>query len=109
MFKKILSISCLVLGAASYFGSEYIEKQVVAGQKKIDKAQKQVDQTDKLFGMSEYTAPLGKGLKKSAQKQIDAGQKQVDYYSDLSDQLKLGGIVLMAIGLVTLPFAFRKK
>jgi hypothetical protein len=107
--KKILSLALLIVGAGSYCGSIYITEQVLEGQSQIDQAQKKVKQADSLFSLSPYTALLGKGITGSADKKIKAGQAEVDKYTALAGELKTGGIIALVLGVITLPFAFRKK
>lgn len=107
--KKILSILLLVLGGASYGGSVYIEKQVAAGNLKLQNAQKTLDQTDQILSLSPYSAPLGKGLKEASKGKIQEGQQQIAYYTDLASNLKIAGYVLAGLGLISIPFTFRKK
>ncbi len=107
--QKILGIALIVIGAGLLLFSDYIATQVAEGKLKIERAQSQVDTTESLFSVSKYTKPVGKTFTGSAQKRIDAGQSQVDYYEGLSNNLKIGGIVLIVIGAALLFIGRKKK
>jgi hypothetical protein len=107
--KKAFSILLFLLGIACYGGSLYIEDQVAQGKIKLKDAQKNIDQTDQMLSLSPYTAPLGRGLKEASKGKIDEGKQQINYYTDFSSKLKLAGYILMGLGAISIPFAFRKK
>ena len=107
--KKVLSISLLIIGAACYGFSIYIDDQVLQGQTQIKDAQKKVKQVDSLLSVSPYTKPVGEGIKEAAKGQIAKGQKEIAYYTDLSSNLKTGGMVTIILGSIMALFAFRKK
>lgn len=107
--KRILGIALIVIGAIMLFFSDYIAEQVAEGKLKIQSAQSQVDTADTLFKQSEFTKPVGKIFTGSAQKKINEGQAQVDYYEGLSNNLKIGGIVLIVIGVGVLFIGRKKK
>jgi hypothetical protein len=107
--KKALGIACVVVGAAMVCFSGYIASQVNAGKEQIQDAQGKVDTLDSVFSMSKYTKSVGKQITGSAQKRIDAGQADVDKYEALSKNLKIGGLIVVAIGAALLFFRRAKR
>jgi hypothetical protein len=107
--QKILGIALIIVGACMLFFSDYIAEQVSEGRMQIRSAQSQVDTADSLFSQSQYTKPIGKIFTGSAQKKIDAGRREADKYSELSQNLKIGGIILIIVGAAVLIFAKKKK
>lgn len=107
--KRILGIALIVIGAIMLFFSDYIAEQVAEGKLKISRAQSQVNTVDTLFNKSEATKPFGKVFTGAAQSKINEGQSQVDYYEGLSNNLKIGGIVLIVIGAGVLFIGRKKK
>lgn len=89
--------------------SDYIATQVAEGKMKIERAQGQVDTAESLFSLSKYTKPIGKTFTKGVQNKIDAGQRDVDKYESLSNNLKIGGIILIVIGAAVLIFGRKKR
>lgn len=106
--RSILGIAIIIIGAVMLLFSDYIAKQVAEGKLQIQSAQSQVNTVDTLFKKSDYTKPLGKVFTGSAQQKINEGQAQVDYYQNLSNKLKIGGIILIVVG-AGLLFISRKK
>ena|SRR5579871_3822167 len=109
---RILGIVILVAGIACLFFSNYITDQVNEGKIKIEKGQKTVDQSNKLFSLSPYSKPIGDQLGSSAQKKINEGKEQVSYYEQLAQTLKVSGIIGIIVGAGITIFSFigpRKK
>ena len=96
--KRSLGILLLVGGVALILFSMYISGQVTEGREKISNAQNQVDRGKKLFSLTPYTEPLGKGLTGAAQRKIDEGRQEADEYAQLADWLKIGGVVCIIAG-----------
>jgi uncharacterized membrane protein len=107
--KKIIGIAFIVVGAVMLFFSNYIAEQVASGRTQIEQGQSQVDTVDSLFSGSEYTKPIGKMFTGSAQRKIDAGQAEVDRYSTISNNLKIGGIILIIIGAAVLFIPMKRN
>ncbi len=100
MNRKNLGIVLILVGAIMLFSSNYIAGQVTEGKQELESGKRSVKTIDSVFSMSKYTDPVGKQITKSAQKKIDAGQSEIDKYEFISNALKIGGIVLMGIGVV---------
>lgn len=100
-----MAIVVFAIGIGMLFFSNYIQKEVAQGKKKISKAQSTVDAGNSLFSATPLTKELGKGVTGSVQKKIDAGQEDVDYYESLSHWLQIGGIAFMigGVGLFFIP------
>ncbi len=96
--KTIASIGLVVLGVATLLLSGYIAREVAAGRLQIMQGQKQIDTVDSVFSMSRYTKPFGKQLTGAGQKRIDAGEAEADKYERVSNQLRIGGIILIVLG-----------
>jgi uncharacterized protein YjeT (DUF2065 family) len=107
--KKIIGIALIVVGAVMLFFSNYIAEQVASGKMQIQEAQGKVDSADSLFSQTKYTKPIGNVFTGSAQKKIDAGQSEVNKYESMSNNLKIGGIVLILIGVIVLFVPMKRK
>jgi uncharacterized protein YjeT (DUF2065 family) len=107
--KKIIGIALIVVGAVMLFFSNYIAEQVASGRMQIQSAQGEVDSANSLFSTTKVTQPVGKMFTGSAQRRIDAGQSEVDRYQSMSNNLKIGGIILIVIGAGILFIPFGKK
>lgn len=107
--KKTVGLALIIIGAILLVFSDYIARQVAAGQARISSAQSQVDTVQSVFSHSQYTKPFGKTLTGGAQKKIDAGQQKVDQYSSISNMLKVGGIVLIIAGGYLFFFPIKRK
>ncbi|MES2273834.1 MAG: hypothetical protein V4487_06545 [Chlamydiota bacterium] len=97
--KRIFGILLLIGGIALFLFSNYISKQVTAGKAEISSAQSQVDQSNSLFSLNPVSKEVGKGLTGSAQRKIDAGNQEVNEYERLAGWLKIGGGILLIVGI----------
>jgi len=91
-----------------FFFSMNIMDQVGEGRARISSGQQQVDQTRGLFNFTPVTKEVGRGMTSSSQRRIDAGTSEADSYQQMANQLKIGGIVLIIVG-VGIFFWGRKK
>lgn len=96
---RILGVLLILVGIAAIGGSMYIFNQVAEGKVKIKKAESAVEKGNTLFSLSPVTKELGQSITDSAEKKIDAGKQQIEKYTELAGQLKIGGIVLIVIGV----------
>ncbi|PIS02704.1 MAG: hypothetical protein COT85_01350 [Chlamydiae bacterium CG10_big_fil_rev_8_21_14_0_10_42_34] len=107
--RKILGILSIIIGGAMLLFSDYIAEQVAEGRLQIRQGQQSVDTVDSLFSQSKYTKPFGQAFTGSAQRKIDAGKAEADKYETLSGQLKIGGIILIVVGIGLFFIGGRKK
>lgn len=97
--KNALFIVLALIGIGMFFFSMHIMGQVEAGRQQIYAGQRQVDQSQRLFNLTPVTKEVGKEFTGSAQKRIDAGSAEADYYQQMANWLKIGGIVLIIVGV----------
>ena len=96
--KQILGIILVIVGVVMLFVSNHIKNEVAAGRLQIIQGQRTVNQVNTLFSARPETQAVGKQVTGGAQRRIDEGQGQVDYYTNLANQLQMGGIVLIIVG-----------
>ncbi len=106
--RKTWGIICIILGATMLFFSHYISEQVASGRIEIQQGKRAVQSTESLFGASKYTKPIGEEVTRSGRQKISAGEHEIVKYTTISRNLKIGGIVLILIG-VGLIFMSRRK
>lgn len=107
--RRIWGIVCIIVGAVMLFFSHYIAEQVAQGKVQIRQGERAIKSTESVFGMSKYTKPIGKTLTSPGRRKIAAGEKEVTRYSEMSRNLKIGGIVLIVVGLGLIFIGKRKK
>ena len=105
---KITGLVVIIVGAALLLFSDYIAQEVAEGREQIQQGQQSVDTLDSLFSQSQYTKSVGKTFTGSAQKRIDRGNREVAKYGALSNQLQIGGIILIVVG-IGIFFFWKKK
>jgi len=110
-YKKILALVMLLGGIVMICISLYIKSEIEQGNLKISSAQSKVNQGNSLFSMSPYTKSMGQSMTGGAQKKINAGKAQIQYYTELAEQLQIGGIVLIVLsgGLFLISGKKKKK
>lgn len=96
--KQLIGVFIILIGCGLFGVSSYITAQVNEGKVEVSSAQRKVDQGKKLFGLSPYTKPVGKGLTDAAQKKIDAGEKDIAHYEAMAAALQIGGWVAVGLG-----------
>jgi len=96
--KRMAGIGSLVIGAALIVFSLVIKQKVREGQGQISSAEQSVQKGQGLFGSNPYTKPLGDNLVSGANKKIAAGKESIAYYTQLSNIMMVGGIVLVVLG-----------
>ena len=109
MMRKIIAICLFLMGLGAVGASMYIEKEVAAGQIKIQKAEKSVQQGDQLFSLNPVTKEIGRGIKESADKKIGEGKGLISQYTVLASQLKIGGWIVAVLGVVLFLFSRKRK
>ena len=107
--RRVLGIAVAVCGVVLIIVSFYIRGQVAQGTEEISNAKQKVSTVDKLFSVTPESKQLGKGITDPAQKRIQAGEQQISYYSQLSDKIQIGGIVLIIAGAVIIFYPNRKR
>jgi len=106
--KIILGIITILLGIAALGTSFYINHRVGEGREQIAEAQNKVQKGKELFSLNPLTEEVGKGLANMAQHKLDAAQEQTDYYEQISKWLKLGGIIVIVLGVGVIFIGKRK-
>ncbi len=106
---KIIGTVLIVIGAICLFFSNSIAERVAAGRMQIAQGQRSVNEVNTVFSQSQYTKPLGNMITESAEKKINAGRAEADQYAALSNQLRVGGIILIVVGAGFFFFDKRKK
>lgn len=107
--RRALGILVLIGGIVLIFISNYIKGQVEEGNLKISSAEQKVQQGNKLFSYNPLSQQVGKQITGSAQKKINAGKEQVSYYTQLADNLQIGGIVLIVLGIIIVVIPRKKS
>ncbi len=107
--RRIIGILLAIGGAVLILTSNYISARVLEGKAEIASGQRQVDTTESIFGMSRATKPVGKAFTGSAQSRINAGQAEVDRYEQLAGQLRVGGYILVIVGIIVAVIPSRKR
>lgn len=106
--KRSLGIFLFILGIALIVFSMYIKGETAEGRRKISSAQRQVDQSQRLFSLNPITKQVGKGVTGTAQRRIDEGKREVAQYEDMAYWFQIGGAVLIIIG-IGVVWTSRKK
>lgn len=106
---RIFPFLFLIGGVVLFLISSYIQKEVDEGRIQISEAREQVETSKKVFGLFSVTKPIGEEIGKRADKKISAGKKDIAHYQKLADQLRIGAIVLVVIGVILFFFTGKKK
>jgi hypothetical protein len=106
--RKIAAALLLIIGVGMIGFSMYIMNQVNEGKIKIESAEKTVGQANQLFSLNPVTKQLGEGVTGSAEKKIESGKELIARYVNISQNLKIAGIVLIVLG-VGLFFVGKRK
>lgn len=107
--KRVLGIVIFLVGIVMICFSMYISNQVAEGRGQISEAQGKLNQGNSLFGMSSTTKEVGKIFTSGAQSKINAYSEQADYYAQVANWLKIGGIVLVVIGVGVVVLCRKKR
>lgn len=107
--RRIWGIICIIVGAVMLFFSHYINEQVAEGKIQIHQGKQAIKSTESIFGMSKYTKPIGQTITSSGKRKIEAGEQDITKYTEMSRNLKIGGIVLIIVGLGLIFIGKRKK
>lgn len=100
--RRIIGIIILVIGIGLIGLSMYIQGRVEEGKGQISEAQRQVDTGTSLFNVHPITEEVGKELSRPAQKKINRARFEADQYAQMAHWLKIGGIVLIVIGVIAI-------
>lgn len=96
--KRIFGIILVLVGVGMILFSKYLNGQIGQGNRKISKAQGQVDTANTLMSFSPEAKKYGSGYTESAQGQINEGRYKVGQYEQLSNWVQIGGIAFIVIG-----------
>lgn len=110
--KRIIGILICIGGVVLIFVSSYIQKQVESGELEISSAESKVGQGRTLFGLNPYSKEIGNQVFfNSADKKIEAGKEKAAHYASLANQLWIGGIaaIVVGLGIVFIPFGRKKR
>ncbi len=111
MIRRILGIVFAVGGIIMLLFSNYIYEQIGEGNRKISRAQKQVDTGNAFLSLTPESKKIGEHLTGPIQQKIDDGRATVEEYEVLAERLHIGGIVLIIVGagLFIISFINRRK
>jgi hypothetical protein len=108
-WKRVFAIVVFIVGVAMVGGAYYINTQVAEGKLQVSSAEKKVDQGKTLFSLNPVSKEIGDQITKSADRKIDKAKEEISYYAGLAQNLQIGGIVLIVIGIGFFIFAGRSK
>lgn len=107
---RILGIVVFLAGVVMIGASQYIKKEVIKGREQIASGEKSVKQGKALFGLNPVSEQVGDAaLFDPAEKKIAAGKQEADAYARLADNLQIGGVVAIIVGILLIAYSFRKK
>lgn len=106
--RRIIGLIILIIGIALIGVSMYIKGEVAHGRRKIASAQSQVDTGTALFETNRATKGIGKDLSSPFQQRIDTARGEADVYATRAHWLKIGGIILIIIGIGAIFIPRRK-
>ena len=109
IFRKIVSIVLVLIGAVMTGGSYYIKDQVAKGKIQLSDAEVKVKKGKTLFSLTPISKLLGDQIIKSADRKIAEAGDEIAYYSKLAQNLLIAGIVLIVVGLSLYIFYARRK
>lgn len=105
--KRAIGILVILVGVVLMVFSGYIAERVGEGRQQVESAQKKVDMGNRLFSVTPESKRAGKYIMNPFQKRIDEGKQEVGEYADLAYKLRVGGIILLVLGVVL--FLIRKR
>lgn len=105
----VIGIIVIVIALLMLMLSGYIRSQVSEGRGKIKNAQETVDQSKRLFSLTEPTEQVGDVLTDSAQNEIDAGRLKAEKYSKIATTLQFAGIFCVILGGVVIWIGMRRR
>lgn len=107
--KTIIAVVIVLLGIAMVGGAIYIKNQVAQGKLQVSSAERQVQQGKSLFSLNPVTQEIGGQITKSADRKIDNAKGELSYYANMAQNLQVGGIILIVLGVVFYIFVARSK
>ncbi len=105
---KILGITLIVMGIASFVGGNYIRSQVDQGKKKVRKAQSGVNAVNSASSSDPALYFFSKAATGPIQSQINEGKKDIVYFQALAKNLDIAGWVMVIVGLTGTIWAFTR-
>lgn len=108
---RIIGILAIIVGAGLLVFANVIADRIEEGRQEINAGQKKIDTTQKVFGIGNnpVAKQVGQSVTSSGQRRINEGQAQITTYSQLVQYFRIGGGVLIVIGIFLLFYGKKKR
>ena len=107
---RIFGIVVLLAGVVMIGVSQHIKNEVAQGKLQIASGEQKVGVGKKIFGANQTSEKVGNTLFfDSADKKIAAGKQDIAEYTQMANQLQIGGIIAILIGAGMVVVSYRKK
>lgn len=107
--KRLITLLLLIIGFFGITASYYIHDKVLKGQEAINIAQAKIENSQGFFFFSPFSASLAQVFIGGHKEKIDAAQDKVTKYGKVAALARAIGWDLFVIGLLTLPFVYKKS
>jgi hypothetical protein len=107
--KRLITLLLIIIGFFGITASYYIHDKVLKGQEAINIAQAKIENSQAFFFFSPFTASLGQVLIGGHKEKLSQAQEKVTKYGKVAALTRAIGWDLFIIGLLTLPFVYRKS
>lgn len=114
IFLKIISVFVILVGIGMVWGAHYINTQVAQGKIQISDGQAKLDASEienyiPVPGVSKMFGSIGNKQREAGRQKIAAGNQEIAYYTNMAQNLQIGGYVLIVLGIAFFCFTFRRK